>query len=348
MKMNFLPPEQKNLLQAQHRTEKNRPTADRIKAVLAANEGWSYKDIASILLLDQETISIHINEYLESSKLSKNSGGSESKLTEEQAQELIKHLEEKTYLRTADICAHVKAAYKVAYTINGITSWLHKNKFSFKKPKGTPSKADPLKQKEFIALYKKLLEDTPTNEPILFGDGVHPTMNTKLAYGWIRTGTDKEIPTTASRTRVNVFGSINLKTMDVVTTVHETIDSDAMDVHLKELRDKYPDAPLIHLILDQGSYNKSAQTNASAIKQKITIHLLPPYSPNLNPIERLWKVMNEFARNNRFFASAKEFRQAINDFFEITWPSIAKDSATRINDHFSPVGKKMEKSVVST
>jgi transposase len=38
----------------------------------------------------------------------------------------------------------------------------------------------------------------------------------------------------------------------------------------------------------------------------IKLHYLPPYSPNLNPIERLWKVMNEHARNNKYFATAKE------------------------------------------
>ena len=48
----------------------------------------------------------------------------------------------------------------------------------------------------------------------------------------------------------------------------------------------------------------------------ITLHYLPPYSPNLNPIERLWKVMNEYVRNNRFFKSAKEFKKEILTFFE--------------------------------
>lgn len=255
--MNFLSPEQKNLLQAQHRAEKNRPTAD------------------------------------------------------------------------------------------GITSWLHKNQFSFKKPKGTSSKANTDMQEAFIAYYEQLQKNVSAEEPILFGDGVHPSMNTKLAYGWIRTGTNKEIPTSASRTRINLVGSINLKSMDVITTEHDTINSDAIKAHLNKLRIKYPNASKIHLILDQGPYNKSAETKAVAIELGIVLHFLPPYSPNLNSIERLWKVMNEHARNNQFFASAREFRQAISNFFEITWPSIAKASATRINDHFSPIGKKVGKSAFS-
>jgi transposase len=45
--------------------------------------------------------------------------------------------------------------------------------------------------------------------------------------------------------------------------------------------------------------------------------------PNLNTIERLWKVMNEHARNNKYFVTAKEFRHQINHFFDRTLPSIA-------------------------
>ncbi|MCK5818104.1 MAG: transposase, partial [Psychromonas sp.] len=46
---------------------------------------------------------------------------------------------------------------------------------------------------------------------------------------------------------------------------------------------------------------------------------LPAYSPNLNPIERLWKVMNEHARNNKYFATAKDFRRSINNFLTLLY-----------------------------
>jgi transposase len=123
--------------------------------------------------------------------------------------------------------------------------------------------------------------------------------------------------------------------MDVTIGSYETIDSLAMEEHFKKLRQKYSKAPKIHLILDQGPYNTSADTKGAARKYGIILNYLPPYSPNLNPIERLWKVMNERARNNRFFGPANEFRKAITGFFEITWPQIAQDMVDRINDNFS-------------
>jgi hypothetical protein len=38
--------------------------------------------------------------------------------------------------------------------------------------------------------------------------------------------------------------------------------------------------------------------------------------PHLNPIERLWKVMNEYARNSQYFATAKKLRASIETFFK--------------------------------
>lgn len=148
------------------------------------------------------------------------------------------------------------------------------------------------------------MKETPENESIEFGDGVHPTMATKVTCGWIRKGQDKMIATTASRTRMNLFGSINLETMSVSINEYETLDSLAMDAHFKKLREKYPTALRIHLILDHGPYNKSSETQESARKYGVKIHCLPTYSPNLNPIERLWKIMNKKVRNNIFFKSA--------------------------------------------
>lgn len=69
----------------------------------------------------------------------------------------------------------------------------------------------------------------------------------------------------------------------------------------------------------------------------IKLHFLPTYSPNLNPIERLWKIINEKVRNNRYFESAKEFRHEIHHFFQVIFPEVALDLTDLINDNFSPI-----------
>jgi transposase len=331
--------EEKQELETQHKRERDRRVADRIKAVLLFSEGWTQFQISQALRLRPETIHDHLEDYRRSRKLKPENGGSAPHLSADQIEAVTTHLETNTYLKVEDICAYVQRTYRVTFTVSGMTKWLHHHKFSYKKPKGTPAKADPVKQAAFIEFYENLLNTTNEDEPIESGDGVHPTQATKVTYGWIRQGREHEKPiaTTASRTRLNLVGSINLQTMDVTIGSYETIDSQAMDQHFKKLREKNPLAPKIHLILDQGPYNKSEETRRSAKKYGIVLHFLPPYSPNLNPIERLWKVMNEMVRNNRFFQSAGEFRKAIMNFFEVTWPQIAQDMVDRINDNFQIV-----------
>lgn len=333
----FLTEQDRAALHVQHRQEKDLRVADRIKAVLLSDKGWTYRQIAEALLIDEQTTGRHVDEYRESKKLTLSSGGSMGKLSWMQSGAVVRHLESITYLRIIDIVAHVQATYGVVFTVQGMTSWMHAHGFSFKKPKGTPAKADPVKQEAFIEVYAKLVAETPEEEPILFGDGVHPTMATKLAYGWIRKGHDKPIKTTASRTRMNLMGALNLESMEVSIDAYERLDSATMVCYFDRLRAAYPKAPKVHLILDQGSYNVSTMTREAAKKRGIHLYYLPPYSPNLNPIERLWKVMNEHVRNNRFFESAKEFRQEIMNFFTTTWPPIALSYVDRINDNFQPL-----------
>jgi len=76
--------ERKNLIQ-QHRHERDGRIRDRIKAVLAYADGYSYSEIARILLLDDETIRRHIHDYHKENKLSTNNGGSIGKLTDHEA-----------------------------------------------------------------------------------------------------------------------------------------------------------------------------------------------------------------------------------------------------------------------
>ena len=336
---NFLNISECDKLINQHRKEKDKRTSDRIKAVLMSNNGWIFKDIAEALLLDQETISRHVKDYKEQQKLSIKTGGSKSKLSLDQATEITRHLEEVTYLNVNDICIYVEEKYNINYTVNGMTNWLKCNGFSYKKPKGTPAKADPIMQEEFVEKYETLIKDTPIDEPILFIDGVHPTMATKVTYGWIRRGKDKLIPTTGSKIRINLLGTINLDTMRVDVKSYDTINQESMVDYFDKLRIIYPKNkhPKIHIISDRGSYNTSKKTQEAAKKRDIVLHYLPPYSPNLNPIERLWKVMNEYSRNNQFFKTGREFRNKIMDFFNETWPKISCDMSGRINDNFERI-----------
>lgn len=71
-----------------------------------------------------------------------------------------------------------------------------------------------------------------------------------------------------------------------------------------------------------------------AEKLNLVIKYLPPYRPNLNPIERLWKVMTKRVRNNLFFKSAKDFKYKMDEFLKTPLPKIGTSIEQRINDYF--------------
>jgi transposase len=104
----FLTEAELTQLTKQHRSEKNRRTADRIKAVVWFHLGFSYKKIADLLFIYEETAALHVAEYYNDRKLTFITGGSESKLTEEQTEELAEHLDTCTYTKVADICEYVQ------------------------------------------------------------------------------------------------------------------------------------------------------------------------------------------------------------------------------------------------
>jgi transposase len=143
------------------------------------------------------------------------------------------------------------------------------------------------------------------------------------------------VETTASRTRMNLIGVIKLN--DLASTIvrqYDTINAQSIIEYLRAIRNEYKSDKRIHLILDRAGYHRAKEVKKEARKLKIKLHYLPAYSPNLNPIERLWKVMNEKVRNNRFFKSAKDFNQAIWEFFDNILPNIADSLHGRINDNF--------------
>ena len=331
-----LSPEEKQFLELKHSKEKDHRKADRIKSVLLRSEGWSLSKIAQALRLHNDTVSGYVSDYLNHNNLDFNYKGSKSQLNENQTTQLIKHLEENLYTKVIEIVDYIKSTFDVNYTVSGMTDWLKKHNFTYKSPKGTPSKADISKQKEFVEIYKQLKEVSAENdEPILFLDDVHPSMQTKISHGWIKKGKEMEISTTASRTRINILGAINLDNMNVITEdCGKSINSQSIIDFFDSIKKAYSEKRAIHVILDQAGYNRSFEVREYAFRLGIHLHYLPPYSPNLNSIERLWKVMNEDVRNNVFFESAKKFKMKIIQFFDDELPKLLPSLRSTINDKF--------------
>lgn len=125
---------------------------------------------------------------------------------------------------------------------------------------------------------------------------------------------------------------------DIGATVTETYDSinseSIVRFFWKLKKEHYPLEQKIHLVLDGAAYHRTELVKDAAKVLNIDLHYLPPYSPNLNPIERLWKVMNEHARNNIYFSYKREFISAIKESFDVTVTEVAGSLVSRITDNF--------------
>lgn len=320
-------------LTIQHKKERDKRVCDRIKAVLAYDDGYTYSEIARLLLLDDETIRRHVDAYFSIHKLKPENGGSISYLTASETHLLKTHLHEKTYLYVKDICEYVRKTFDKSYSISGMTKWLVENDFRYKKPHGVPAKADAEKQKLFIEYYQSLKTGLPANEVIYFADSTHPQHQTRLAYGWIAKGVRKAEKMTACQKRVNLIGAINLDGHHIEYKQVDWVNGENIKVFLNQLMGSNPSAERIHLFLDNAGYHKSKDLQDFVKNTKIILHYLPPYSPNLNPIERLWKIMHENVTYNRYYPRLADFTEGILSFFT-NLQKIMPTIQSRINDNF--------------
>ncbi|EBR8157936.1 IS630 family transposase [Salmonella enterica subsp. enterica serovar Newport] len=332
----MLTAEQKIALEMQHRQNRDRHVCDRIRCVLLCSEGWSPVMIAQSQRIEEATVRRHLNDWLNEEKLKPENGGSQGHICKTQTTELIAYLTDNLQLTTAAIINVIEEWWGIRYTVPGLNKWLHKHGFSYRKPTGVPHKYSAEAQQAFMETYNVPKLRAGDDEPVLFIDGVYPTQGTKLAYGWMPVGKGaKQVETSGSRTRLNLMGAINLTALDkTVIREYDKINSHNIARFFIAIRETYRIQQKLHIILDSAGYHRSEQVKEWAYLLNIEPHFLPPYSPNLNPTEMLWKVMNEQVRNNRYFTSPKVFREEIHRFFSKILPGLAGVLTCRINDNF--------------
>lgn len=344
--MLFLTDAERVQLRIQHKKERDKRVCDRIKAVLLYDKGWPVAAVAEALLLSEDAIRDHISEYKQSQKLKPESGGSAEKLSIEHSKQLEEHLREHTYLYVKDIAAYVQSTWGVSYTVPGLRNWLKRHEFSYKKPAIVPGKADKQQQEMWVAGYEELKQGLPENETICFMDGVHPTHNVQPAYGWIKKGVRKEIPGNGGRSRLNLSGVVDIISHKVFIQEDEMLNAEATMSFLRKLEENYPTKTKIHLFCDNARYYRNKAVTEYLKRSKIELHFLPPYSPNLNPIERLWKWMKERVIYNTYYREFEDFKSAVFGFFEVL-STLGAESVlgqcfrSRVRDKFRPIGSPL-------
>lgn len=323
-------------LQFERRVRQTKDLHERLRlcVILSRSEGISPELIAQTHRISVSSVYQYLEDYEKENKTQHEPrGGTESKLNKDQARDLLLHLQEVTYLYTKDICRYVKAKYGIEYSRSGMNAWLKEHDFVYKEPLKVPGKLDSEKQMEFIEKYEELKANLPKDEEIYFLDAVHPEFQSQAVCGWIKKGETKTIPTTNKQFRLHFVGAIALRNMEIIAREYETVNAENMIEFLKNL-EKNSNAPKIHVICDNGRANKNKALQEYLKTSRVEIHYLPPYSPNLNPIERLWKIMRERKTYNKWYENFAEFKSAIRQFFFEDILKMGKILKKRINDDF--------------
>lgn len=168
---------------------------------------------------------------------------------------------------------------------------------------------------------------------LLFLDASHFVMGNDFlgcVYGTVR----RVVLTFSGRKRYNVLGAINYVTKEVLTVANESyITATEVCQLLRKVSAKYA-GQVIHIVLDNARYQKCRAVIDLAAELGIQLDYIPPYSPNLNLIERLWKFVKGELRS-KYYDDFDAFRQKIDSIIEST----AKENKNRVS---KLIGKRVQ------
>jgi transposase len=154
------------------------------------------------------------------------------------------------------------------------------------------------------------LEEAKQDDGILyFVDSAHFVMGAFLAMLWsfVRIF----VKTSSGRKRFNVLGALNAVTLQMITVVNETYINDWSVAELfQKLRDAHP-GKKVTVVLDNARYQTCYVVKSAAAMLNIRCMYLPPYSPNLNLIERVWKFIRKKCLNCTYYEDFGSFKLAI-------------------------------------
>lgn len=175
-----------------------------------------------------------------------------------------------------------------------------------------------MRQAAFLAeqLLPLLAQAEAGQAVVYFADAAHPTHNTRSTRVWTRTGQPRPLLTVSGRERVNLNAAINAYCPTQVH-LHETacVNAQSTQALYEKLLAAHPDGAPLYVVCDNARYYRN-KALAEWLQDKPLVQVfLPPYSPNLNLLERLWKLLRQKIINPCFYRTKGQFCQAVLSFF---------------------------------
>lgn len=192
---------------------------------------------------------------------------------------------------------------------------LHKAGCRRARPKPTVALAPPDRAERMQALREELWQ-VPAGDVVLFCDEVDIHLNPKVGADWAPAGQRKLLVTPGQNRRWYLAGAYNPHTKNLITVDGEKKTSDLFIRLACEVGRRYGHAGVVHLVVDNYVIHHSKRTREAveALGGKIQLHFLPPYSPEDNPIERVWWDLHAHVTRNHRHPTIEELLQHVNRY----------------------------------
>ena len=158
------------------------------------------------------------------------------------------------------------------------------------------------KKSRRVNKIRRVFENLSKDEIAFYQDEVDIHLNPKIGRDWALPGARPIVVTPGQNRKRYVAGAMNAKTKELIWVSGERKASDLFIALVHRLAEVYPKKRRIHLLVDNYVIHKSKKTQKALAEfgDKFVLHFLPPYCPNDNKIERLWKDLHDnVTRNHR-------------------------------------------------
>jgi transposase len=148
---------------------------------------------------------------------------------------------------------------------------------------------------------------------VLFFDEARFGLHPDIARLWALRGRRAIVPVKTGYKNFYLYAAVDPRQGESFILILPRVDTEMINLYLDELSKSFPDKNIL-LIWDQAGYHRSKDLK---IPDNIKIEPLPPYSPELNPPERLWRWLRRHVCRNRLFLSLDEQIEALGQAIRI-------------------------------
>jgi transposase len=169
---------------------------------------------------------------------------------------------------------------------------------------------------------KKILRTIRPYEVVVYEDEVDIHLNPKIGPDWMLSGNQKKVLTPGKNQKNFIAGALNARTGQLTWVQGDRKNSVLFIELLGELRRTYRSARRIHIILDNYIIHSSKRTQMAleAFGTVFVLHFLPPYTPELNEIEKVWKQLHANVTRNHQCRTMKELMRNVRKFLKNASP----------------------------